>query len=59
LLEAMQARVAQCAKELGVAAETIAPRKELSAVVLEGERNVRVFTGWRKALIGEELARML
>ena len=59
LLEAMQARVAQCAKELGVAAETIAPRKELAAVVLEGERNVRVFTGWRKALIGEELASML
>jgi ribonuclease D len=59
LLEAMQARVAQCARDLGVAAETIASRKELSAVVLEGERKVRVFTGWRKALIGDELASML
>lgn len=59
LLEAMQARVGRCAKELGVAAETIASRKELSAVVLEGERNVRVFTGWRKALVGDELAKML
>ncbi len=59
VLLAMQARVAECASDLGVAAETIASKKELSAVILEGERNARVFTGWRKALIGDQLARML
>ncbi len=59
VLLAMQARVAECANDLGVAAETIASKKELSAVILEGERNARVFTGWRKSLIGDQLARML
>lgn len=58
-LKAMQATVAECANDLGVAAETIASKKELSSVILEGERDSRVFSGWRKALIGDQLSRML
>jgi len=45
--------------DLGLAAETIASRKELSAVILEGERESRLFTGWRRELIGNEIAKML
>lgn len=58
-LKAMQARVAECANDLGLAAETIASKKELSSVVLEGDRDSRVFSGWRKTLIGDQLAQML
>jgi ribonuclease D len=59
LLKTLQDRVAECAGNLGVAAETIASKKELSAVVVEGERETRLFSGWRKDLIGDQLARML
>jgi ribonuclease D len=59
VLQAMQARVAECASDLGVAAETIASKKELSAIILEGERDTRVFSGWRKSLIGDRLAQLL
>ena len=59
LLKALQERVAECAGSLGVAAETIASKKELSAVVIAGERGTRLFSGWRKDLIGDQLSRML
>jgi ribonuclease D len=59
LLKTLQDRVAECAVSLGVAAETIASKKELSAVVIEGERDTRLFSGWRKDLIGDQLSRML
>ncbi len=59
LLKTLQERVAECAGSLGVAAETIASKKELSAVVIAGERGTRLFSGWRKDLIGDQLARML
>ena len=59
MLKAMQAKVASCADELGIVAETVASKRELSAVIIGGTRNSRVFTGWRGELIGNELAELL
>lgn len=59
LLKEMQARVAACAEELGIAAETVASKRELSAVIISGNRNSRVFNGWRAALIGDDLQSLL
>ncbi len=59
LLKEMQARVQQCAETLGVAAETIASRRELAAVILSRRDQSRVFSGWRLDVIGEELLAML
>jgi ribonuclease D len=59
LLKEMQAHVADCAKGLDLAAETVASKRELSTVIISGNRDSRVFTGWRKDLIGESLLQML
>ncbi len=59
LLKEMQAKVAACAADLGIAAETVASKRELSAVVITGNRKSRVFSGWRAELIGEELLELL
>ena len=59
LLKEMQSRVAACAKELDIAAETLASKRELSAVINSGNRNSRVFGGWRAELIGNELLALL
>ena len=59
LLKKMQSIVSNCAGELGIAAETIASKKELSAVIIGGTRESRVFGGWRRELIGNELAQLL
>jgi ribonuclease D len=59
LLKSMQATVAQCADDLGLSAEIIAPRKELSAVILNGKTDSRVFRGWRRELVGERLLALL
>lgn len=59
LLKEMQARVAACATELDIAAETVASKRELSAVILSGNRNSRVFSGWRAALVGNDLLSLL
>ncbi len=58
ILKRMQAAVSACAEELKIAAEIVAPRKELSAS-LNGDRESRVFTGWRREIIGETLLEML
>ncbi len=55
----MQARVAQCAEDLGLAAETIASKRELSAVIVSGKTDTRVFSGWRRELIGDDLLKLL
>ena len=55
----MQAHVADCAKGLDLAAETVASKRELSTVIISGKRDSRVFTGWRKDLIGDSLLQML
>ena len=59
LLKTMQTTVGRCADELGISAELIAPRKELSATILSGRTDSRVFQGWRRELIGEKLLRLL
>jgi ribonuclease D len=59
LLKNMQAAVAGCAGELGISAELVAPRKELTAAILSGTTDSRVFQGWRRDLIGSELLRLL
>lgn len=59
LLKEMQARVAGCAGDLDIAAETIASKRELSAVIISGNRNSRVFSGWRAELIGKDLLGLL
>jgi ribonuclease D len=59
LLKELQAKVADCAKDLNLAAETVAPKRELSALIISGTRESRVFTGWRRELIGESLLQML
>jgi len=59
LLKEMQAQVAACAKDLGLADETVAPKRELSAVIASGSRESRVFSGWRAELIGDQLMSLL
>lgn len=59
LLKALQAKVAECAQDLELAAETVASKRELSALIISGERDSRVFTGWRRELIGASLLQML
>ena len=58
ILKEMQRRVLNTAEELGLATELIAPKKELSAAML-GEKNLRIFRGWRRDLIGEALQELL
>jgi len=59
VLREMQSRVAACAAELDIAAETLASKRELAAVVVDGDRDSRLFDGWRAAIIGDELAQLL
>ena len=59
LLRDMQAVVAACARELELAPETVASKKELSAVIITGNRESRLFKGWRRELIGDELLKLL
>jgi ribonuclease D len=59
LLKVLQARVAECAQDLELAAETVASKRELSALIISGSRDSRVFTGWRRELIGTSLLQML
>ena len=59
LLKEMQARVARCARELDIVAETVASKRELSAIIISGSRTSRVFNGWRAELIGDELLELL
>ena len=59
LLKKMQAVVQECAADLGLAAEIIASRKELSGVIIGGNRQSRVFDGWRGELIGDRLMELL
>lgn len=58
-LRQMQQYVAACAKDLGIAAETLASKRDLSAVIISGDRNSKILTGWRQDLIGAELLELL
>ena len=59
LLKEMQRTVAACAEDLGIAAETIASKKDLTAMVMSDGREARVLTGWRRELVGDELTALL
>lgn len=59
LLKTMQKKVASRAAELGVAAEVVASKRELTAVIVGGERDARVLSGWRRDVIGAELLGLL
>jgi ribonuclease D len=59
LLLSMQKQVADCAADLGLAAETLASKRDLSAVIIGGSRESRVLSGWRRELIGEQLLTLL
>lgn len=59
LLKKMQKEVVSRAEALGLAAETIAPKKELSAAIVDGEQDSRVFSGWRREVVGDDLLKLL
>jgi len=59
LLKQLQSEVAECAKDLHIAAETVASKRELSSVIISGNRDTRVFSGWRQDLIGNQLLKLL
>ncbi len=59
LLKEMQSQVANCAKDLEIATETVASKRELSSVIISGNRETRVFNGWRRDLIGDRLLQLL
>ena len=59
LLKSMQKRVAECAADLGLAAETVASKRDLSAIIIGGNRDSKVLTGWRKEMIGKRLLELL
>lgn len=59
LLKTMQSTVSECADELAISPELLAPRKELSAAIFSGTTDSRAFRGWRRDLIGERLLELL
>lgn len=58
LLRELQGIVAKRANELGIAAETIAAKKELSAIIA-GDRESRLFHGWRRDVVGNEIEALI
>ena len=59
LLKSIQIHVAECAADLGLAAETVASKRDLSAVIIGGNRESKVLHGWRKELVGDKLLAQL
>ncbi|MGI9234758.1 MAG: ribonuclease D [Woeseiaceae bacterium] len=59
LLKEMQSRVQACAEGLGITAETIASKRELSAIIVSRSRESRLFSGWRRQIVGEALLELL
>jgi ribonuclease D len=53
-LKQLAAIVKMTAEELGLSAETLATRKELTGL-MRGKTDLRVLSGWRKPVIGESL----
>lgn len=54
-LRSMQKYVAERATDLGIAAETLASKRDLSAVIVNGERNPKLLDGWRTEILGDRL----
>jgi ribonuclease D len=59
LLKSMQKHVAECAADIGLAAEMVASKRDLSAVIIDGDQDSKVLTGWRRTLVGERLLELL
>jgi ribonuclease D len=59
LLKRMQKLTTECAADLGVAAETLAAKKDLARVVMNGDDSSRLLSGWRRRVIGEELLKLV
>jgi ribonuclease D len=59
ILKSIQQHVAECADDLGLAAETVASKRDLSAVIFDGDRDSKILTGWRRELVGERLLGLL
>ena len=59
LLKTMQKQVAECAGDLGLAAETVASKRDLSAIIFDGDQNLKVLNGWRRRIIGDRLLEIL
>lgn len=58
LLKALQKKVKACAAQLGIAPEVLAPRRELN-LAIDGQRDLRVFRGWRRDEVGTALLELL
>jgi ribonuclease D len=58
-LKQMQQYVAACADDLGIAAETLASKRDLSAVIIGGDRSSKLLTGWRRQLVGDQVLEYL
>jgi ribonuclease D len=58
-LKSMQKIVAECADDLGLAAETIASKRDLAAIILGAHDESKVLSGWRRELIGDRLLGIL
>jgi len=59
LMKSIQQKVSARAADLGLAAETVASRRDLVAVIIDGDRNSRLLNGWRREIIGDELLGLL
>ncbi len=59
LLKSMQKLVAERAEDLGLAAETVASKRDLSAIILDRDQKSKVLQGWRRDVIGNQLTQML
>jgi ribonuclease D len=59
LLKSMQKRVANCAEDLGLAAETVASKRDLAGIIFGDDRESKVLTGWRRSVIGDRLLDLL
>ena len=54
-LKEMQKFVQKRAEDLGIAAETVASKRDLSAIIIDGGRNSKVLSGWRSEILGDRL----
>jgi ribonuclease D len=59
ILKSVQKQVAERAADLGLAAETVASKRDLSAVIMGGDRTSKVLSGWRRELVGDQLLELL
>lgn len=58
MLKKIQKIVSETGESLGLATEIVAPKKELSAAML-GNRESRVFRGWRRDVVGTMILEVL